>query len=193
MSDFREEEKLGKLYDTQITRRLMKYLWPYRWQVVVAVSMTLGRRGHGHPRALPFPHRGGPLHRAWRGAFHLEKRCDDRRRLARPGIPGLAPREFRPAIRAGANHAIGRPEDDVRLAQGNLRTSSAPAHEFLRPQPGRPTGDPRDHRRGRTERPFCLGCRCHAERFCAAIWPGGFPAVRGIRFSPWPRFPRFLS
>jgi len=42
MSDFREEEKLGKLYDTQITRRLMKYLWPYRWQVVVAVSMTLG-------------------------------------------------------------------------------------------------------------------------------------------------------
>jgi ATP-binding cassette subfamily B multidrug efflux pump len=42
MSDFREEEKLGKLYDTQITRRLMKYLWPYRWMVVVAVSMTLG-------------------------------------------------------------------------------------------------------------------------------------------------------
>jgi|HubBroStandDraft_1064217.scaffolds.fasta_scaffold25081_2 ATP-binding cassette subfamily B multidrug efflux pump len=42
MSDFREEEKLGKLYDAQITRRLMKYLMPYRWQVVVAVSMTLG-------------------------------------------------------------------------------------------------------------------------------------------------------
>ena len=31
MSDFREEEKLGKLYDTQLTRRLMKYLRPYRW------------------------------------------------------------------------------------------------------------------------------------------------------------------
>ncbi|HXQ26978.1 MAG TPA: ABC transporter ATP-binding protein [Candidatus Acidoferrales bacterium] len=42
MSDFREEEKLGKLYDTQISRRLVKYLWPYRWQVVVAVSMTMG-------------------------------------------------------------------------------------------------------------------------------------------------------
>jgi ATP-binding cassette subfamily B multidrug efflux pump len=42
MSDFREEEKLGKLYDTQITRRLTKYLWPYRWMVVVAVVMTLG-------------------------------------------------------------------------------------------------------------------------------------------------------
>ena len=42
MSDFREEEKLGKLYDSQITRRLMHYLRPYRWQVVFAVSFTLG-------------------------------------------------------------------------------------------------------------------------------------------------------
>ena len=41
MSDFREEEKLGKIYDTQLTRRLMKYLRPYRWWVVLAVSMTL--------------------------------------------------------------------------------------------------------------------------------------------------------
>ena len=41
MSDFREEEKLGKLYDSQITRRLMQYLRPYRMQVVVAVSFTL--------------------------------------------------------------------------------------------------------------------------------------------------------
>src|SRR6202047_94907 len=42
MSDFREEEKLGKLYDSALTRRLMKYLRPYRWQVVAAVSITLG-------------------------------------------------------------------------------------------------------------------------------------------------------
>ncbi|MGA8142408.1 MAG: ABC transporter ATP-binding protein [Candidatus Acidiferrales bacterium] len=42
MSDFREEEKLGKLYDTQLTRRLMHYLRPYRWQVVAAVSLTIG-------------------------------------------------------------------------------------------------------------------------------------------------------
>ena len=41
MSDFREEEKLGKLYDAQITRRLMQYLRPYRLQVVLAVSFTL--------------------------------------------------------------------------------------------------------------------------------------------------------
>lgn len=42
MSDFREEEKLGKLYDTQLTRRLLKYLRPYRWHVALAVSITLG-------------------------------------------------------------------------------------------------------------------------------------------------------
>jgi ATP-binding cassette subfamily B multidrug efflux pump len=42
MSDFREEEKLGKLYDTQLTRRLMRYLRPYRWHVALAVSITLG-------------------------------------------------------------------------------------------------------------------------------------------------------
>ena len=42
MSDFREEEKLGKLYDAQLTRRLLRYLRPYRWHVALAVSITLG-------------------------------------------------------------------------------------------------------------------------------------------------------
>ena len=42
MSDFREEEKLGKLYDAHLTRRLLKYLHPYRWYVALAVSITLG-------------------------------------------------------------------------------------------------------------------------------------------------------
>jgi len=41
MSDFREEEKLGKIYDTRLTRRVMKYLRPYRWYVLLAVSMSL--------------------------------------------------------------------------------------------------------------------------------------------------------
>jgi ATP-binding cassette subfamily B multidrug efflux pump len=42
MSDFREEEKLGKLYDSQLTHRLMQYLRPYRVQVVAALSFTIG-------------------------------------------------------------------------------------------------------------------------------------------------------
>jgi len=45
MSDFREEEKLGKLYDTRLTQRLMGYLRPYRVQVAVALLMTLGITG----------------------------------------------------------------------------------------------------------------------------------------------------
>jgi len=42
MSDFREEEKLGKIYDTRLTTRLLRYLRPYRWMVVVVFALTLG-------------------------------------------------------------------------------------------------------------------------------------------------------
>jgi len=41
MSDFREEEALGKIYDSQLTRRLLRYLRPYRWQVTLALGLTL--------------------------------------------------------------------------------------------------------------------------------------------------------
>ena len=41
MSDFREEEALGKAYDSQLLRRLMTYLRPYRRSVVFAVFLTL--------------------------------------------------------------------------------------------------------------------------------------------------------
>lgn len=45
MSDFREEEKLGKLYDSRLTTRLMKYLRPYKWKVALAVSISLAVAG----------------------------------------------------------------------------------------------------------------------------------------------------
>ncbi len=41
MSDFREEEALGKAYDAQLTRRLLGYLRPYRWRVAFALALTL--------------------------------------------------------------------------------------------------------------------------------------------------------
>jgi ATP-binding cassette subfamily B protein len=41
MSDFREEEVLGKAYDAQLLRRLMTYLRPYKGNVVFAVVLTL--------------------------------------------------------------------------------------------------------------------------------------------------------
>jgi ATP-binding cassette subfamily B multidrug efflux pump len=41
MSDFREEEKLGKAYDSHLTRRLMGYMKPYKAQVWFALVLTL--------------------------------------------------------------------------------------------------------------------------------------------------------
>ena len=41
MSDFREEEKLGKAYDSHLTRRLMGYMKPYKAQVWFALILTL--------------------------------------------------------------------------------------------------------------------------------------------------------
>ncbi|MBI3668434.1 MAG: ABC transporter ATP-binding protein [Acidobacteria bacterium] len=41
MSDHREEEALGKAYDARLTRRLLQYLRPYKWQVLFALALTL--------------------------------------------------------------------------------------------------------------------------------------------------------
>ena len=67
MSDFREEEKLGKLYDTRLTRRLMKYLRPYRLAGVLRGGDEPGRGRHGDRGAISFRTRCGSLHLA-RGA-----------------------------------------------------------------------------------------------------------------------------
>jgi len=41
MSDQREEEALGKVYDAHLTRRLLQYMRPYRGQVIFALALTL--------------------------------------------------------------------------------------------------------------------------------------------------------
>jgi ATP-binding cassette subfamily B multidrug efflux pump len=41
MSDFREEEALGKVYDSRLARRLFRYLRPYRGWVIIAGLLTL--------------------------------------------------------------------------------------------------------------------------------------------------------
>ena len=41
MSDFREEEALGKSYDSRIVRRLLAYMRPYKWMVLFALVLTL--------------------------------------------------------------------------------------------------------------------------------------------------------
>ncbi len=41
MSDHREEEALGKVYDAHLTRRLLRYMRPYRWEVAFALALTV--------------------------------------------------------------------------------------------------------------------------------------------------------
>jgi ATP-binding cassette, subfamily B, multidrug efflux pump len=41
MSDFREEEALGKVYDSHLAKRLLRYLHPYRSWVAIAALLTL--------------------------------------------------------------------------------------------------------------------------------------------------------
>jgi len=40
MSDIHEEEKLGKAYDARLLRRLSRYLRPYKWHVVLALTLV---------------------------------------------------------------------------------------------------------------------------------------------------------
>src|SRR5271165_2999348 len=40
MSDMHEEEKLGKAYDARLMRRLLQYLRPYKWRVVLAMALV---------------------------------------------------------------------------------------------------------------------------------------------------------
>lgn len=39
MKSFHEEEKLGKIYDHRLARRLLRYLYPYRWIVFLSVLL----------------------------------------------------------------------------------------------------------------------------------------------------------
>jgi ATP-binding cassette, subfamily B, multidrug efflux pump len=41
MSNMQEEEALGKAYDSGLMKRLMNYMRPYKWRVVIALTLTL--------------------------------------------------------------------------------------------------------------------------------------------------------
>ncbi|HTG17616.1 MAG TPA: ABC transporter transmembrane domain-containing protein, partial [Blastocatellia bacterium] len=42
MADHHEEEVLGKAYDSRLMRRLLRYLWPYKWYALTALVLTMG-------------------------------------------------------------------------------------------------------------------------------------------------------
>jgi ATP-binding cassette subfamily B protein len=39
MSTYAEEKTVGKIYDHKLARRLVRYLWPYRWVVVLSILL----------------------------------------------------------------------------------------------------------------------------------------------------------
>lgn len=41
MSNIHEEEALGKAYDSRLMKRLVQYMAPYKWQVIVALALVL--------------------------------------------------------------------------------------------------------------------------------------------------------
>ena len=45
MASHQEEEVLGKAYDSRLMKRLLRYLRPYRWQVVVALASIVLKAG----------------------------------------------------------------------------------------------------------------------------------------------------
>ena len=40
MSNGHEEEALGKAYDSRLMKRLLEYLRPYRWRVILALALV---------------------------------------------------------------------------------------------------------------------------------------------------------
>ena len=50
MSNIHEEEKLGKAYDARLMRRLMQYLRPYKWRVVLALALVAIVTPRYHPQ-----------------------------------------------------------------------------------------------------------------------------------------------
>src|SRR5215470_17267607 len=41
MADHHEEEVLGKAYDSRLMKRLLKYLWPYKWYALTSFVLTV--------------------------------------------------------------------------------------------------------------------------------------------------------
>ena len=164
MSDFREEEALGKLYDRRTARRLFRYLRPYKSWVVLATLLTLpiAPLAAVGPKLfqvavdryiVPAMRSELALDAAVRGIGWMSLLLGG---LSRSGL-------FLP-VHPDSRHAKGRAGNHVRPAQGNLLPSAAVAHELLRPQPGRPPGHPRHHRRRRAQRPVHHRRRRHGQR-----------------------------
>ena len=41
MNGYHEEEQLGRIYDHRLARRLIRYLRPYRWVIMLSVALLI--------------------------------------------------------------------------------------------------------------------------------------------------------
>ena len=174
MSDFREEEKLGKLYDTRLTRRLMKYLRPYRWQVAFAVAMSLAVAameivgpflfGRGVDRYI-MPAMRGEIERAAQRSTGLWCDC--------AGLPRVARwRALRSSTcRCASCSGLDRRQCTTCARRFSSTLQRLPMSFFDRSPVGRLVTRVY-HGRGRSERPVCHGRCRNAERFCSAVRAG---------------------
>jgi len=55
MSNVHEEEALGKAYDARLMRRLLEYMRPYKWRVVLAMGLVAIVTPAGTGAARDFP------------------------------------------------------------------------------------------------------------------------------------------
>jgi len=120
MSNIHEEEALGKAYDSRLMKRLLDYMRPYRWRVIIALALV----------AIVTPLELAP-------PLLFKKTIDDylvpalRGPAARQGVersvadqPGLSWRaHFRlpGAVHPDPHHAASGSADDVRHADGDIR------------------------------------------------------------------------
>ena len=37
-----DDEILGKAYDGRLVRRLMRFVWPYKWQLFLSIGLMIG-------------------------------------------------------------------------------------------------------------------------------------------------------
>ena len=188
MSDIREEEALGKIYDSRLTRRLLQYLRPYKWWVFFALLLTLAVA----PLEIV-----GPYFFKIAVDSYITPVLQPQARLravacAHLGwitlgfLAALHP-ELRFAIRSNARDAARRPGNHVRPAPRNLHASAAAADELLRPQPGRPAGDARNDGCGCAQRSLRFRRCGDAQRLLRAAVSSSRCSSISTRSLRWPR------
>jgi ABC-type multidrug transport system fused ATPase/permease subunit len=125
----REEKKLGKPNGARVTRRLLQYLRPYRWQVALALVMTLA--------IIPMELAGPYLFHIGIDWYILPYTLGQiSPKAATWGLAtvilmllGLS-RQLSYSICAATCHAMDRTAGDVRSSQGNLRALATSAIKF---------------------------------------------------------------